>query len=69
MPTLGGSGGMPPPPQEILKTTPSEIESEGIFGSLSTFDVPVDTGTENFLKCINCMPIPILGNIAEITIF
>ena len=26
------------------------IKSEGIFSSLSTFDVPVGTGTENFLK-------------------
>ena len=45
-------------PQEILKNfTPSEIESEGIFSNLSTFDVPADTGTENFLKCIICIPI------------
>ena len=50
-----GSGGMLP--QEVLKTTPSEIESEGIFSSLSIFDVPVDAGTENFLKCIICMPV------------
>ena len=55
MPTLGGLGACFP--QEILKTTPSEIESEGIFSSLSIFDVPVDAGTENFLKCIICMPI------------
>ena len=46
MPALGESGGMPP--QEILKITPSEIESEGIFSNLSTFDLPVHTGTENF---------------------
>ena len=36
---------------------PSEIESEGIFSNLSAFDVPVNTGTENFLKSIICMPI------------
>ena len=24
---------------------------------LSTFDVPVNTDTQNFLKCIICMPI------------
>lgn len=29
--------------------TPSEIESVSDF---SPFDVPVDTGTQNFLKCI-----------------
>ena len=55
MPALGGSGACPP--KEILKITPSETKSEGIFSHLSTFDVPVDTGTENFLKCIICMPI------------
>ena len=32
------------------KFTPSEIESEGIFSNLSTFDVTVDTGTEKLLK-------------------
>ena len=66
MPALGGLGACP---QEILKITPSEIESEGMFSNLSTFDVPVDTGTENFLKCIICMPIFMLGNVAGITIF
>ena len=66
MPALGESGGMPP--QEILKITPSEIESEGIFSNLATFDVPVDTVIEN-LKCIICMPISMVGNVAEITIF
>ena len=54
MPTLGVWGHAP---QEILKMTPSEIESEGIISNLSTFDVPIDTGTQNFLKCIICMPI------------
>ena len=57
------------PPQKILKITPSEIESEGIFSNLSTFDVPVETGTENFLNCIICMPISMLSNVAEITVF
>ena len=65
--STGGSGGMPP--RKFWKITPSEIESEGIFGNLSIFDVPVDTGTENVLKCIICMPISMLGNVAEITIF
>ena len=51
------TGGLGACPQEILKISPSEIESEGIFSNLSTFDVPVDTGTENFLICIICMPI------------
>ena len=55
MPTLGGFGGMPS--GNFEKITPSEIESESIFSNLSTFDVPVDTGTQNFLKCIICMPI------------
>ena len=63
MPTLGGSGGMPP---GNFENAPSEIEFEGIF-NLSTFDVPVDTGTQNFLKCIICMPISMLDNVAEIT--
>ena len=44
-------------PQEILKITPSEIESDGILSILSPFDVPVDTSTQNFLKCVICMPI------------
>ena len=39
-----GSGGCPP--RKFLKITPSEIEFEGIFSNLLTFDVPVDTGTE-----------------------
>ena len=55
MPALGGLGACPP--REILKITPSEIEFEDIFSNLSTFDVPVDTGTETFLKYIICMPI------------
>ena len=45
------------PPGEFWKITPSEIESEGIFSNLSTIDVHVDTGTQNFLKYIICMPI------------
>ena len=49
--TRGGLGACPP------GNTPSEIESEGIFSSLSTFDVLVNTGAQNFLKCIICMPI------------
>ena len=61
-----GSGGMSP--RKFRKITP-EIESEGIFSNLSTFDVPADIGTENFLKCIICMPISMLGNVAEIIIF
>ena len=44
-------------PQEILKITASEIESDGILSILSPFDVPVDTSTQNFLECIICMPI------------
>ena len=51
-------------PGKCLKITPSVIESEGIFSNLSTFDVPVDTGTQNFLKCNICMPIH-AGYIAE----
>ena len=47
-----GSGGMPQGNFE-----PSEIESEGIFSNLSIFDVPADTGTENVLSCVICMPI------------
>ena len=47
MPTLGGSGGMPP--RKFWKITRSEIESEGIFSDWSPFNVPVDTGTQNFL--------------------
>ena len=43
--------------QEILKITWSEIESEGKFSYLSTFDVPIDMDTQHFLKCIICMPI------------
>ena len=50
-----GSGGMPP--RKFLKITSSKIESEGVFSNLSTFDVPVDTGAQNFLKCIICTPI------------
>ena len=50
-----GSGGMPP--RNFEKQLPSKIESEGIFSNLSTFYVPVDKGTKNFLKCIICMPI------------
>ena len=45
------------PTLKFWKITPSEIESEGTFSNLSTFDVPVDTGMQNFLKCIICMPI------------
>ena len=58
MPALGSLGACPPGNFEKL-ATPSEIESEDIFSDLSTFDVPVDTRTENFLKChgIICMPI------------
>ena len=46
------------PPWKFRKIIPSEIESWGIFSNLSTFDVPVDTGTQNSLKCIICMPYP-----------
>ena len=49
MPTLGGSGGMPP--RKVWKIRLSEIESEGIFSDWSPFNAPVDTGTQNFLKC------------------
>ena len=42
------------PPGKFSKITPSEIESGD---HLSTFDAPVDTGTQNFFKCIICMPI------------
>ena len=44
-------------PPGNLKVTQTEVESEGISSNLSPFDVPVDTGTQNFLTCINCMPI------------
>ena len=57
MPALGGLAGAYPPGN--FENTRSEIQSEGIFSNLSTFDVPVDTGTQNFLKCIICMPGPI----------
>ena len=43
------------PPGKFQKITKSEIESEGVLSNLLTFDVPVDTGTQNFLKCIICM--------------
>ena len=46
IPALGGSGGMRH--LKILKNYTFEIESEGIFSNISTFDVPVDTGTQNF---------------------
>ena len=55
MPALGGSGGMSP--RKFWKIMPSEIECEGSFSNLSPSDVPVDTGTQNFLKYIICMPI------------
>ena len=29
----------------------SEIESEGIFSDWSSFNAPMDTGTQNYLKC------------------
>ena len=45
------------PPGSFEKVTPSEIESEAIISNLSPFDVPVDTGTQSFLKSIICMPI------------
>ena len=45
------------PPTKFWKITPFEIEFGTIFSNLSTSDVPVDTGTQNFLKCIICMPI------------
>ena len=63
--TLGDLGACPWGYFEKLATL-SEIESGGIFSNLSTFDVSVDTGTQNFLKCIICMPISMLGNVAEI---
>ena len=37
-------------PQEILKITPSEIKSEGIFSDLLPFNAPVDTGIQNIVK-------------------
>ena len=46
---LGGLGACPPGSFEKL-ATPSEIESQGIFSNFLTFDVPVDTSTQNFLK-------------------
>ena len=45
------------PPGRFEKVTPSEIESEGILSNLSPFDIPVDTGTQNFLKSNIRMPI------------
>ena len=56
MPALGGSGGMPPP-GNFEKLHLQRLNLRAFFSNLSTFDVPVDTGTENFLKCIICMPI------------
>ena len=44
-------------PRKFRKITPSEIESEGVLSNLLTFYVPVDTGTQSFLKCIICMAI------------
>ena len=49
MPTLGRYGGMPP--RKFWKNTLSEIESEGMFSDWSLFNAPMDTGTQNFLKC------------------
>ena len=66
MPALGECGGMLP--QEILKNFTFWGWIWGQFSNLSTFDVPVDTGTQNFLKCTICMPIR-LGNVAEINIY
>ena len=49
MPTLGDQEAYPP---GNLKITLSEIESEGegIFSTLLSFDVSVDTSIQNFLK-------------------
>ena len=44
----GGLGAYPPGNFEKLR---SEIESEGIFSDWSPFNAPVNTGTQNFLKC------------------
>ena len=53
-----GSGGMPP--RKCWKITPYELKFKGIFSKLSIFDVPVDTGTQNFLKflvyCLHAYP-------------
>ena len=59
------------PPGKFRKNTPSEIESGEIFSNLSTFDVPVDTGTQNFLKFIlsACLYSHTGYNIAEINIY
>ena len=50
--TNGGLGACPPGNFEKL-----HLLRLNIFSNLLTIDVPVDTGTENFLKCIICMPI------------
>ena len=42
------------------------MESEGCFSTLSTFDVPVDTGTQNFLNALSAC-LSYLSSIAEIT--
>ena len=34
---------------------PSEIEPENIFSNLASFNVLVDKGMQNLLKCINCI--------------
>ena len=64
MPALGGLGACPPGKFEKLY----QIESEGIFSNLSTFNVPVDTGKENFLNVLSAC-LSMLGNVAEITTF
>ena len=68
MPPLGGLGACPLGKFEKLHLL--RLNLGAFLVNLSTFDVPVDTGTENFLKCSYyiCMPISMLGNVAEITI-
>ena len=70
MPALGGVWGHAPPGNfEKLHLLRLNLRAFLVL-NLSTFiiDVPVDTGTENFLKCIICMPISMLGNVADITV-
>ena len=51
---LGGLGACPQGNFEKLHLQRLNL---GHFSNLSTFDIPVDTGIQNFLKCIICMPI------------
>ena len=66
MQSIQALGGLEACPQEIFKNYTFWDESEGTFSNLSSFDVPVDTGKENFLNVLPAC-LSMLGNVAEIT--